>query len=150
MTRTALRRAVPAHLRGAIARWALHPGSLPRELRRAGFKKLPAREHGIEREVLVSAWIVLKTTGWRGAPDARKCRARTLAPTIVVAPGVIAQPRGRVLGRRWGYELESAPPRIAAKFARSKKIAAARYQAYDDHTFNYALFPDGTVRCIDF
>lgn len=153
MTRTALRRAVPARLEGAILQWRDNPGApLARELRRAGFYRLPDCERGVERIVLVGHRVVLKTTAaWHTdiTSHPRFRRSRTLAPAIVVAPGVIAQPRGIVMRkfRRGGG------PRVERLYQKMKRAALVVHRYYnigDSHNGNYALFPDGTVRCIDY
>lgn len=150
MTRRALRAAVPARLLPDIVRWR-DTQIVSRALRRAGFRPLPDEHHGIERAVLLGRAVVVKTTGWKTSHLLRK-RSRCLAPTIRIAPDIILQARGRVLCREKDLRAQCRDD-TSALYRRWKRSAAVAYDLYhctDDHSGNYALYPDGTVRCIDF
>ena len=149
MTRSALRAALRPLL-PAIAEWEMKPDTIPLALKRAGYRHLPWSQLGIERDVLIGPRIVLKSQSWNDASSPRYRRSRVLCPTIRVAEHVIAQPRGICIATRWGLDDDSIPPRIWHPMVRAMQVAARAYDIHDDHPGNYAVFPDRTIRCIDY
>jgi len=149
MTRTALRAAIPQRIVRLLVLWfADRSKPFPRALKRAGYDRLPDKLCGVEREVVIGPRVVVKTTGWRSISPAasRYRRARTLCPTIELAKTLVAQPKGRVFAR-----LPSATKdRLDARLTRAENIVESRYNIGDTHDWNFALFPDGTIRHIDY
>lgn len=148
MTRAALREAIPARLRPLLVNAVRKPyARFPKALRRAGYRRLPAGLAGMERHVILNRRVVVKSDAWRSPSPTR---SRSVAPAIVLAfavdgyEGVIAQPRGRCL-ERFRY-----PKRIGRLYRRAAKRVEAMGITHDTHEANFALFPDGTVRCIDY
>lgn len=162
MTRSALRRAIRPFRRALIEWFASDEilyERLPRALKRAGFKMLPQRERGIERTVVLGPGIVVKTeSGYRdvSASDPSYRRSSVFAPTISLSRpdqyglrmgrGVIVQPRGRVMTRCRGSKWAA----VRARYERTVERIENRWEYDDTHKGNFALFPDGTVRCIDY
>lgn len=166
MTRRALQVAVPGRLRPAIIAWfaalknpTMGDVPVPQVLREAGYRRLKAGHHGVERDVLIGPRVVVKTQGWRDQSPAwtRYRRARTLAPTIqlrdageyngIPLKGIIAQPRGRVLCRL-GRRARTA--KVDRRTSICEYYNENVYNIGDTHSGNLALFPDGTVRQIDY
>lgn len=149
MTRRALRAEIPQRIIALLLQWFDNRSQpYPRALVRAGYRRLPGKWSGVEREVVVGPRVVIKTRGWRDISPAasRFRRARTLAPTIELSPTVVVQPLGRVVGRMKTDERD----KIETKLARAERIVEACYSIGDTHDWNFALFPDGTVRHLDY
>lgn len=149
MTRTALRAAIPPRIARLLLRWFENRSDpFPVALKRAGYDQLPDKYCGVERAVVVGPRVIVKTTGWRTQSPAssRFRKARTLCPTIELSKTVVAQPKGRCVGRLTLAEKD----RLEPKLARAGRICENRYGIGDTHDWNFALFPDGTVRHIDY
>jgi hypothetical protein len=148
MTRRALRAMITPALRAALIEW--HDGYAPMAsiLVRAGFKELPERQLGIERAVLIGRQIVVKSAGYerdRGDASSPKYRrSRLLCPTIKIGPGLLVQPRGRVVAKF------KPNGKVRRMFDRAAALCERYFDLYDNHEFNFAYFPDRTVRCIDY
>jgi len=147
MTRSALRRAVRPYRRALIEWFKYTSDRLPRVLKRAGFRMLPYQQLGCERIVLIGPGIVVKTDGYaHRSRDPKLRRSRRFAPTALLASGIVIQPLGRVMtrcrGRKWR--------KVQEQFVRAARAVEDRFGIYDVHEGNFALFPDRSVRCIDF
>lgn len=149
MTRSALRRAIYIYQQALVEFFASGNHRLPNMLARAGFKRLPESMLGVERDVLLGRGMVVKTAGWRTELPAwspRFRRMRSFAPTISISKNVVVQPLGRVLdgldGPKWAA--------VRRKYERVAEYVERRFDITDTHDKNYALFPDGSVRCIDY
>ena len=159
MTRRGLQAAVPERLRPAIVEWfraaRYADVAVPQVLREAGYSKLKPGHHGVERTVLVGPRVIIKTQGWRDRSPAwtRYRKSRVLCPTIQIAlkddthNGIVAQPKGRVLCRL-GARARTA--KVDRRAIICERFCENFWECGDTHSGNLALFPDGTVRQIDY
>lgn len=151
MTRRALHAAVRPYREALVNFFATQcwpRPSLPQVLIEAGFSVLPERERGCWRAVVLGPGIVVKTGQQSiGAPPAYHPvwrHRRAFVPTIRLGNNLIAQPRGVIMAH---YKAGGV---VWQRYMRAVKIVDRHILYNDNHTGNFARFPDGSVRCIDY
>lgn len=149
MTRSGLRAAVRPYGTALIAWFAvcgLIEPVMPEALTRAGFAPLNNKERGCWRTVVLGPGIVVKTlqnSGDEPPYSPRYRRATIFAPTIRLSDKIVVQPRGKVIAK---YSRKGVVWREYQRILEE----IAEWGVHDDHEWNFARFPDGSVRCIDY